>query len=104
KYTLDDSFIRVNVDALTRCNLMIRSAIATDVDISVLSNVINKPGDLVGVSLDHNFVIRLRIDNSNDRSISIDRVVLDIRPDVIEPYFLSGRFKACRRCIVQVLE
>src|SRR5690606_21889768 len=88
--------VSVNVHALARCDLMVRPPVAPYVDVAVIGYVIHEPGDFIGVSLYHYFITRLGIDHADHGTISIDRVVLDVGFEILQPDLLTGRFKTGR--------
>src|SRR5688572_15769601 len=85
------------------CDLMVGTTVPSHVDVSVLRYIVYKPGYFVGVCLYYNLIVRFGIDNSCNRSVDIDHMLIYVRLYVIEPYSLAGRFKASRRCVVEVL-
>src|SRR5690606_20261409 len=102
EHTFDDTVVRMNVDALAWRYLMVGTTIASDIDISVIGNVVHKPGYLIGMCLDHYLVTCLRIDYPYHGAIYVNRVVVHIRLEILEPYFLSFRFEASGGSIVKI--
>ena len=93
KYSLDStSIIFPEIDSHTRRNLIIRSTIAYDVDISLVIDIIDESRNLISMSLYHNLILRIRIDNSYCCPIVIDKVLIDIVLEIVQPYFLTFFF------------
>ncbi len=92
----------VNVHALGWCDLVVTSAIATQIDEAITGDVVHKPTDFIGVRFNDHFVRSLWIDDTYNGSICIDELGVDVRLDVVEPQLLTLRFEARGRRIVQV--
>ena len=92
----------MNVDTLRWCNLVVTAAIALEVDVSVIRDVMHEIADFICMRLNHHLVFSFWIDDANDGSIGIYDVLIDVRTDVIEPQLLSTAFETSRTRVVQV--
>ena len=97
-----DAVLGVDVHALRRGDLVVASAVTTQVDESVARDVVHKPADLVGVRFDDHFVGCVWVDDPHDRAVCVDDMGVDVRLDVVEPQLLAFGFKAGGRRVVQV--
>src|SRR5690554_4849053 len=102
KHTRDDFFISVNIDPHRRCDHMIRTTVAGDINIAFFSNVIYKPGNFVSVGFNHNFELGIRVNHPDGRTIIVGEMMIHKRLDIIQPNLLARSFKPSRRSIVEV--
>ena len=102
EYRLHNTLAAVNIYALARGHQRVGAAVAAQIQITFLGNVINKIRYLVGVSLYYNLVFRVGINNAYHRAIGVDKVAVNIWFDVVQPQFLAFFLEASGRGIVEI--
>ncbi len=103
KYGAHRAFVRVNDNALARCNHMVAATVAAQVDKTLVGDVVYKPADLIGVGLDGHFVLLTRIDHRGYGAVSVYFIAVNVWFEVVDPGLLSQNFKTRRGGVVDVL-
>src|ERR1700735_3622892 len=96
EYCRHFSLFTVDEDPLSRCDLVIDTTVALEVQQPFRSDVVDEPADLVGMRLDHYFKGRLWIDDADGCTIGIGKITVNIRRQVIEPELLPAALKTYR--------
>ena len=92
KYTLNNTFFRVDIYPFWRSYLVITTAISNYINQSFIRNVIDVPWNFIWMSFNHYFKFWLWINNSNSCSICISNKFIHIWFQIIHPYFLTFPF------------
>ena len=83
-------------------NLPVAAAVSNHVQIAVIADVVDKPRNLIGMSLNDHFVIVTRVDDTHCRSIGVGKLLVDIWAQVVQPNLLATVFKAGGANVVQI--
>jgi hypothetical protein len=98
----DNAFGRMDVHFLGRSDHVVGSPVADDVDKAVIRDVVNEPGDLVGVAFDDDLVILSRVDDPVDGAVIVEAPVVDIWFDIFQPKLLAGGLEPGRGGIIEI--
>src|SRR4051794_14606104 len=93
EYSSHRSFFPVDQYPLSRCDLVIHTAVPLQIDQPFVRDIIYKPTDLINVCFYHNFESLVRINNTHASAIRVGENIIDERPDIVEPKFLTCIFK-----------
>lgn len=81
---------------------MIGAPIPYYIQEAIIRYIMYKPGDLISVAFNNYSVILPRIDNTVERTIIIEVVIVDVGFDVLQPELLPGGFKARWGSIIEI--
>ena len=93
KQAPDNPLLGVNIDPFRGCNQVVGAAIAYHVPEAVILDVMDKPGDFIGMAFDHHAIVFTWVNDTVDRTIIIQLVIINIRFDVLQPQLLTGGLK-----------
>ncbi len=68
---------------------MVRSSVTSNIDVTIFRDVIHEPGNFIGVGFDDNLVFGLWINNTNNGSVRVNQVRIDIWFDIVQPDLLT---------------
>ena len=102
KYASYDTFRRMNIHPFGRRDDVIRPPVAHYVDETIVSNVMHKPRDFIGMCLNNYPIILPWIDDTISSTIVVQTPVINERLDILQPELLPAGFKAGRRRVVEV--
>src|SRR5690606_3981928 len=104
EYAFHDTLLALDVYAFRRSDLVVGASIASDVYVAVVRDIINKPGNLVGMGLDNYLILAFGVDHANGSAIDVDDLIVDIRFEIVQPDLLTCNFKTSRGCIVEIVK
>ncbi|MNT30100.1 hypothetical protein D3C72_1658780 [compost metagenome] len=83
EYSFDNALFRMDIHALRRCNLVIRTTVTNHIDQSIFGNVIDKPRNLIRMSLYNDLVLCFWIDYPHSCTVVVNKCIIDIGLQII---------------------